>query len=624
MRLKARHLLIPLLLLGAAALWLAMSGGDPAPDRTGGVAEPAAGDPARAKPASGGWLSWLTGGAGATKRPEESGLEGTVVDARTGAPVPGAELTFSLGDAAATARAADGRFLFKPPFAGTWRLAVVTASGYLPFAPEWGYSPVAFDAAPGRLVRGVVIRLNREERILGRVLSPEGKPVAGADVRLLGAHLEAKLVPIADRFTSDANGEFTFSAPEGTTLEASAEGFLPGWAEVDFLARASGKLTVRLQPRVHELSAAAPIAGRVADRRGGAVAGALVTASRELGGRGGDATAAAVLTGADGAFALPALDAGWWRITARAAGRVAASARRVRPGTKDLLLTLDDGGRLRGCASDAATGAPIVSLTVHLLDVRSTLRVVARDSRAVIDPSGCWALDDIAPGPVRVVVSAPGYAPSSGADVTVPEAGAGEAVADARLSTGARLTGVVRSEGTGGPIAGARVALEGQLESAASALPALAEATTDEAGRFTLTGLPRRASIFVAAAGHHARILSGIEAAPGAVAGPVDVALRPTAPGEEPRLDLAGVGVLLAPGTDGFTIAGVVDGAGASRAGLQLGDVVVEVDGRRVTELGMQATIEAIRGPEGTSVMLTYRRGDRTEVVRVTRSLVRG
>jgi hypothetical protein len=390
------------------------------------------------------------------------------------------------------------------------------------------------------------------------------------------------------------------------------------------MARARGAVTVELQEAAHVMPASAPIAGRVVDRSGAPVAGALVSASRELGFGVADATAAAVLTAADGAFTLADLGPGWWRVTARGAGRVPASIRRVEPGARDLLLTLTDGGRLRGCAVDATTGAPIVSLSVHLFDVRSALRMVPRESRASFDPSGCWALDGLSPGRARVIVSAGGYAPSTPRDVEIPEPGRGEAVVDARLSPGGRITGVVVSDGTGAPIEGALVALEGQLESPTSALPALAEAATDAQGRFALDGLPPRASVLVAAAGHHARIVGGIEASPGGAVGPITVALRPAGADEEPRVDLAGIGVALAPHGDGFTITGVVAEGGAARAGLARGDVILGVDGRSVLDLGAADAIEAIRGPEGTVVTLTVRRGDRTDTLRVTRTIVRG
>jgi C-terminal processing protease CtpA/Prc len=41
-------------------------------------------------------------------------------------------------------------------------------------------------------------------------------------------------------------------------------------------------------------------------------------------------------------------------------------------------------------------------------------------------------------------------------------------------------------------------------------------------------------------------------------------------------------------------------------------------------ELGFQGAVDAIRGPEGTSVLLTVRRGETTFDVRAPRRLVRG
>jgi S1-C subfamily serine protease len=153
----------------------------------------------------------------------------------------------------------------------------------------------------------------------------------------------------------------------------------------------------------------------------------------------------------------------------------------------------------------------------------------------------------------------------------------------------------------------------------------LSSATTDAAGRFTLRGLPRRFSIYAAAAGHHARIVGGVEVASGVTAGPIEVRLRALTPGEEPRVELAGIGAVLAARGEGLVVATVVAGGGAAEAGLTPGDLILSVDGRAVVELGMTGAIDAIRGPEGTFVLLTVRRDEgATRDVRVVRRLVRG
>jgi hypothetical protein len=294
----------------------------------------------------------------------------------------------------------------------------------------------------------------------------------------------------------------------------------------------------------------------------------------------------------------------------------------VAPGASDLVLVLEPGGRVAGCVRDASSGAAVAPFTVMVWERSGPLRRILQRSLSVLDPSGCYGVDDLAPGPAAVVVSAPGFAPSAEIAVDVPPPPA-EARADAALEAGGRLWGVVRGEAAGGPLPGARISVEGALEAAASTFPVLAEATAGPEGRFVLEGLPRRFSIQVAAAGHHARVL-GLEVGPGETRGPVEIALRPVAEGESPRLDLVGVGLVLAPRGEGLAVVQVLPGGGAAQAGLARGDLVLRVDGAPVTELGFGGAIDAIRGPEGTRVSLGVRRGERTFEVSAVRGLVRG
>jgi hypothetical protein len=183
---------------------------------------------------------------------------------------------------------------------------------------------------------------------------------------------------------------------------------------------------------------------------------------------------------------------------------------------------------------------------------------------------------------------------------------------------------VVVDEATRRPLPGARLSVEGALSQAASTFPVLAQAESGEDGAFTLTGLPARYSVYVAAAGHHARIVGGLTSGPGQVAGPIEVALRAVAEGEEPRVELAGIGVQLAPRGDGLLVTGVLPGGGAAEVGMARGDLILAVDGRAVAELGLTTAVEAIRGPEGTRVLLRLQRGERTVELVVPRRLVRG
>jgi hypothetical protein len=552
-------------------------------------------------------------------------FEGRVVSRTTGLGVPGAELTFSRGGAASSTRSGpDGAFRFEPPGDGRWLLAAVTARGFLPFAPEWGHSPVELEARAGKHLRGVEIHLVPATEIVGRVVDADGKPVADAAVRLLGVGGEATLVSIPDRFTSDAAGEFRFSAPQGAVVEARKPGYAPGRAELDLLATVERRVGVTLRPTTDAPAQPARVAGRVVAKEGGApIPGALVVAEPERFFGGAGVAIAQTTSGGDGAFDLAGLDPGRYRITARAEGRAAGAARRVEAGARDVVIELGIGSRVRGCVRDASGGGAVAPFTVLVYGRRpSSLFRPLQRSRSFIDPSGCWALDDLQPGPAAIVVSAPGYAPSAEVSVDVPESG--EAVADATVARGGRLRGVVLDDATRAPLAGARISVEGSLSEAASTFPVLAEAVSDAAGRFTLDGLPPRASLNAAAAGHHARVLGGIVAPPGSELGPIEIALHLVAPGEEPRTELAGIGIGVAIRGEAIVVTAVAPRGGAEEAGLARGDLILRVDGTPVSELGFGGAVDAIRGPEGTSVLLAIRRGDSEFDVRVPRRLVRG
>src|SRR6266542_2405711 len=121
--------------------------------------------------------------AGAAQQPDTAAatFEGRVVSSATGARIPGADLTFSRGGGAASVYAgADGAFRFDAPTEGRWLLAAVMAPGFLPFAPEWGHSPVELDARAGRHVTGIEIHLAPATTVIGRVLDRSGNPIAGA------------------------------------------------------------------------------------------------------------------------------------------------------------------------------------------------------------------------------------------------------------------------------------------------------------------------------------------------------------------------------------------------------------------------------------------------------------
>jgi RNA polymerase sigma factor (sigma-70 family) len=118
-----------------------------------------------------------------------------------------------------------------------------------------------------------------KERIAyaGRVLGPDGRPIAGAKLYLTVAmgYLR-KPAPSPEYGTSRPDGRFRFTVPRAefaehyTVLTATAANYGPGWMHVKSGGQREG-LTLRLVPDD------VPIAGQVVDLEGKPVAGATLT-----------------------------------------------------------------------------------------------------------------------------------------------------------------------------------------------------------------------------------------------------------------------------------------------------------------------------------------------------------
>ncbi|WP_407573036.1 PDZ domain-containing protein [Deinococcus altitudinis] len=75
--------------------------------------------------------------------------------------------------------------------------------------------------------------------------------------------------------------------------------------------------------------------------------------------------------------------------------------------------------------------------------------------------------------------------------------------------------------------------------------------------------------------------------------------------------EMIGVGVGMGqPSTQGLPVLQVISGQSADKAGLQVGDLIVEVDGKNITARSQYEVIQLLRGgPAGSTVNLGVRRG---------------
>ncbi len=85
-----------------------------------------------------------------------------------------------------------------------------------------------------------------------------------------------------------------------------------------------------------------------------------------------------------------------------------------------------------------------------------------------------------------------------------------------------------------------------------------------------------------------------------------------------------GIGVVVQKNTDTneITVTKFLKGSSAEAAGMLVGDIIVKVNDQEVTDIGMSAAVDLIKGEEGTEVTLTVLRDDEFVELKMKRTVI--
>ena len=397
-------------------------------------------------------------------------LEGQVIDERD-APVAHARVAIDTNPPIEVETASDGTFAFERLIGRDYRIEATLGDRY---------------AGPARLrlsdrAEPVTLRMRKGGTIEVAVTERNGgAPVKGAEVEL-----RSWLSSLTWSATTNGDGiaKLTGIGAGSSPLVVRA----PGYAQAAIMFGRSGNPDV-VDHAALTLARGAALAGRVVDGDGKPVANARVVAmnaSEPL--PVVDPDRDAVVTNADGAFAIPTLSAGTWRLTATAgtfapttSAPFALDGEHARSGIE---LRLVAGAVVRGTVVDHG-GAPVPSAEVSVV-VHGYVPWRAR-RQAFTDATGAFSIGGLEPRAVDVVAWH-----DSGTSAIVPadlEANRDQTLALA-LEVSRTITGTVVDH-RGQPIADAQVIAMPDADRAAWAIRGGQETMTDQAGGFRFAGLP--------------------------------------------------------------------------------------------------------------------------------------
>jgi hypothetical protein len=456
----------------------------------------------------------------------------------------------------------------------------------------------------------VDVVLMRGGNLEGRVVDARGRPVASAHVTALASRGSLEHVT-----RTSADGSFAFaSLPEAITLLVSRDEDLTTVAarvEVSIPEASRKNVTITLPDPRPALTV------RVTDARGRDLEAAQVTASsldpsetlRVTGFT--DGRGRTELAGAKGLLV---------RLEVRAPGH-APRVVSVPPDASEFTVALSP--------AESVTGEVLTRRREPLTGAEITLRMDGAVRNARTDKAGAFVFGELSPGPATLHVKMVGRAPAD-RELVIEERGGRRPTEMPRieLAEEGRIEGIV-VDGRGEPVPGARIAKDAVPTYLPVGASTRSMTTSDARGRFSLGELPEGSLSFEAFAADIGRgQVRNVSVSAGRTSRDVRIVIQREDRSERTREPLAtgGVAVTLGEATAGLEtpeviLVAVTEGSEAERAGLAVGDVLVEVAGVRVTSLAEARA--RLSGSVRDDVLVNVRRGERSLVLRVPREPVR-
>jgi protocatechuate 3,4-dioxygenase beta subunit/5-hydroxyisourate hydrolase-like protein (transthyretin family) len=362
---------------------------------------------------------------------------------------------------------------------GNWKRTVTDADGAFSFAavspgaievraeaPRYQAAELqGIEAKAGQELAGLELLLPPAASVEGRVLSPDGRPVPGAEVTVVQSDSVTGFGFSGLYAQTDGDGRYNLEGvpPGPRTLEARANGYRRAVRDLEVTAGAANTADLTLE-RGFEVS------GRVIDEAGNPVASAQLTM---IAGSDFFSGALSNLSGADGSFHFAGVQEGTFRLMARKAGYAANSQ-------GDTVTVA--GASVNGVEVKLTAGGTISGRLSGLeFSQLSRVRITANGFRpGQVDPDGAYTIPNMPPGEWQVEATVPDTSLHAEGHVTL-EPGMVEAKLDLQFGKGFTLTGIVLRNGA--PLAGAGLRLE------RTGTVSTYQAASDHQGAFRFGGL---------------------------------------------------------------------------------------------------------------------------------------